>query len=90
MTTIGGSGSRRRDTRSRRRSARRQTVRATCSAAAFGVPPGRMKARSGSSSAFAVVDRALELLDARVVDARLLEMLAHLLGIGRGEQRADG
>ena len=38
----------------------------------------------------AVVDRALELGDARVVDARLLEMLAHLLAIGRGEQRADG
>ena len=34
-----------------RRSARRQTVRARCSAAAAGVPPGRMKRRSGGSSA---------------------------------------
>jgi hypothetical protein len=33
-----------------RRSARRQTVRATWSAADFGVPPGRMNAFSGSSS----------------------------------------
>ena len=34
-----------------RRSARRQTVRATCSAAPAGAPPARMKRRSGGSSA---------------------------------------
>jgi hypothetical protein len=37
-----------------------------------------------------VVDRALELLDARVVDARLFEVLRHLLAVGSGEQRAEG
>ena len=39
---------------------------------------------------FAVVDRLLELGDARVGEARLLELLAVLLGVRRGEQGADG
>jgi hypothetical protein len=34
------------------RSARRQTVRATCSAAAAAEPPGKTKDRNGASSAF--------------------------------------
>ena len=83
--------------RSRRRSARRQTVRATWSAAAFGVPPGRMNARSGSSSASPSSIARSSSRDARVVDARLLEMLAHLVadrawrGARRGEEIAlDG
>ena len=41
------------------RSARRQTVRATCSAAPAGAPPARMKRRSGGSSRRSV-DPALE------------------------------
>src|SRR5581483_10980099 len=36
------------------------------------------------------IDGALELRDAGVVDARFLEMLAHLLAVGGREQRADG
>ena len=51
MTTSGGNLDRRAASSTTRRSARRQTVRATCSAAAFGVPPGRMNGSSGSSSA---------------------------------------
>ena len=47
-----------------------------------------MNARSGSSSDSPVVDGALEIRDARVADARLLEMLAHLVGVRRGEERA--
>jgi methylphosphotriester-DNA--protein-cysteine methyltransferase len=39
--------------------------------------------------ALALVDRALELLDAIVIDARLRELLAHLLRVGRRKQRAD-
>src|SRR5512143_1700415 len=38
----------------------------------------------------AVVDRALELCDALVVDARLLELLAHLVRMRCRQQRADG
>ena len=89
MTASAGSSTSR-CRRTTRRSARRHTVRATWSAAALGVPPGRMNARSGSSSASRVVDRLLELRDAALVDARLLEMLRHLLAVGGGEQRADG
>src|SRR5258707_8323106 len=38
----------------------------------------------------AFVDGALELRDARLVDARLLEVVRHLLAIRCGEERADG
>src|SRR5258708_99245 len=38
----------------------------------------------------AFVDGALELRDARLVDARLLEEVRHLLAVGRREERADG
>ena len=49
-----------------------------------------MKARSGSSSASPSSIARSSSRDALVVDARLLEMLRHLLAVGRGEQRADG
>src|SRR3982751_1093972 len=39
---------------------------------------------------FTIVDSALELANALLVDAGLGELLAHLVGMRRGEQRPDG
>ena len=53
------------------RSARRQIVRATCSAAPAGDPPARMNRRSGGSSASRLIDPALEPRDVVGADRRL-------------------
>ena len=48
------------------RSARRQTVRATCASAAARVPPGRMNSLSGAEVGVEALDGVLEPLDVRV------------------------
>ena len=88
MTTIGGTSTSSASAITRR-SARRQTVRATCSADAFGVPPGRMNASSGSSSASPSSIARSSSRDARVVDACLLELLLDLLGVRCRKQGAE-
>jgi hypothetical protein len=67
-------------------SARRHTVRHTWRIEAFRLPPGRMKALSGSISRSPA---SIELLDTRLVDARFGQVLAHLFRVRRGEQGAN-
>ena len=71
-----------------RRSARRQTARATCSAAPAGLPPARMKRRSGGSSAS---NRSISLLEPRhiVVSERRLRDASGDLLAGIGQLRAE-
>ena len=71
-----------------RRSARRQTVRATWSAAPAGVPPARMKRRSGGSSSSSRSISCFEPDDVVVGDDGFGDARRELVG-GIGELRAE-
>jgi hypothetical protein len=55
----------------------------------LGVPPGQDEGGERLEFRLAVVDRLFQLRDPGVGDARLLQLLLHLLVIGRREQRAE-